>query len=164
MANQSETERQSPKPSDLPAKPSPALETLDALAGEWSYAGSHPALPGAVLRGKTTFEWLEGERFLIGRETIDHPEMPDSISVIGADNPDGPLVQHYFDSRGVSRDYKMSFSDNIWKRWRDDDPGFLQRSTGTLSDDGNTITVRSELSRDGVNWEDDLRITYTKMR
>ena len=163
MANNATPERQSPKPSDVPATPSPALEPLHLLVGEWSYEGSHVGLPGAVLRGNTTFAWLEGNRFLIQRETIDHPEMPDSIAIIGADDPSSPLIQHYFDSRGVTRLYQMSFSDKIWKRWRDD-PGFSQRSTGTLSDDGTTITIVSELSRDGVRWERDLSLTYKRIK
>jgi hypothetical protein len=33
--------------------------------------------------------------------------------------------------------------------------------TGTFSDDGNTITCHGELSRDGVNWEQDLDVVYT---
>lgn len=162
MANKPNTEPQTPKPGDIPPERSAALEALDALVGEWSYEGSHAMIPGAVLRGKTTFEWLEGKRFLIKRETIDHPEMPDSISIIGADGPSAPLLEHYFDSRGVSRVYQMSFSDRTWKRWRDH-PGFSQRSTGGLSEDGKTITTGSELSRDGVNWERDLDVTYMRL-
>lgn len=72
-----------PKPSDMP-DPTPALEPLDVLIGTWSIEGSHVALPGSVLRGQTTFEWLEGKRFLIQRERIEHPDVPDSISIIGA--------------------------------------------------------------------------------
>jgi hypothetical protein len=89
--------------------------------------------------------------------------MPDSIAIIGADDTGSPLVQHYFDSRGVARVYQMSLSDRIWKRWRDE-PGFSQRSTGTLSDDGATITIQSELSRDRVRWERDLNLTYKRIK
>ena len=39
-------------------------------------------------------------------------------------------------------------------------PRFSQRFTGTLSDDGSTITGQGELSRDGATWQDDLAITY----
>jgi hypothetical protein len=163
MADNPTTKQQALKPNDVPATPSPALEPLHLLVGEWSYEGSHVGLPGEVLRGKTSFAWLEGTRFLIQREMIDHPEMPDSIAIIGAGDTGSPLVQHYFDSRGVARVYQMSLSDRIWKRWRDE-PGFLQRSAGTLSDDDTTISIRSELSRDGVSWERDLNLTYKKIK
>jgi hypothetical protein len=39
-----------------------------------------------------------------------------------------------------------------------------QRFTGTFSDDGNTITGLSKLSHDGSTWDDDLAITYRKLR
>jgi hypothetical protein len=63
----------------------------------------------------------------------------------------------------VTRVYQMSLSDRIWKRWRDE-PGFSQRSTGTLSDDGMTITIQSELSCDGLSWERDLSLTYRRFK
>jgi hypothetical protein len=150
-----------PKPSDVP-DPTLALDPLDVFIGTWSIEGSHIALPGSVLRGHTTFEWLEGKRFLIQRERIEHPDVPDSISIIGADDPATPLTQHYFDSRGVSRVYGMSLGDGIWKRWREA-PGFSQRTTTTFSDDGRTIKEVIELSRDGVIWERDMEKTYTKI-
>ncbi len=69
----------------------------------------------------------------------------------------------YSDQRGVARIYQMSLQGGIWKMWRES-PGFSQRLTGSFSDDGNTITVHGELSRDGANWERDLDVTYTRKK
>jgi hypothetical protein len=50
----------------------------------------------------------------------------------------------------------------IWWFWRDA-PGFLQQFAGTLGDRGDTISGLS-LSRDGSTWDDDLEITYRRVR
>jgi hypothetical protein len=65
------------------------------------------------------------------------------------------------DSRGISRIYQMSLSEGVWKLWRDQ-PGFSQRFTGTFSDDGRTISGRMEKSSDGLQWELDFDLTYTR--
>ncbi len=49
-----------------------------------------------------------------------------------------------------------------WEMWRDA-PGFLQRFTGSFSNNGNSITGHWEKSGDGSNWERDFDLTYTKI-
>ncbi len=68
----------------------------------------------------------------------------------------------YSDARGVSRVLQMSLSNGVWKMWRNA-PGFLQRFTGSFSNNGNTITGYWEKSGDGSNWERDFDLTYTKI-
>jgi hypothetical protein len=63
----------------------PALKPLSFLVGEWSTEGSHPMLPGKVLRGRTSFEWSEGGAFLVMRSEIDEPEIPSGIAILGTD-------------------------------------------------------------------------------
>jgi hypothetical protein len=98
---------------------------------------------------------------VIQRSHYDHPEIPDAIAIIGV--TDGQLSMHYFDHRGVYRVYTVSVEGDRWRYWRDA-PGFSQRFTGVLGDDGNTITGRGQLSRHGPgdepSWQDDLAITY----
>jgi hypothetical protein len=139
----------------------PQLELLRALAGTWTTEGAHPLLPDAVIRGETTFEWLDGERFLIMRSHYDHPEIPDAIAVTGV--VDEQVSTHYFDSRGVHRIYSVSMTADTWHFWRHD-PGFSQRFTGTFSDDKTMITGHGQMSRDGATWEDDLALTYRRTR
>jgi hypothetical protein len=157
-------------------KPDPTLEPLNGLVGTWSTEATHPAVPGVVVHGTAIIEWLEGERFLIHRARTDHPDFPDSISIIGltecdridsATDPASPaagksqLRMHYFDSRGVFRVYEVSIDDASWRLWRDA-PGFSQRFTGVLADGGDTIVGRWELCQDDVHWADDLEITYRR--
>jgi hypothetical protein len=143
---------------DQPAR-DPQLEALNALVGTWALEATHPAVPSAVVRGEAAVEWLEGERFLIHRASNDHPDFPDSISVIGL--VDDALSMYYFDSRGVHRIYEVAMEGSSWRMWRDA-PGFSQRFTGTFEDGGDTIAGQWELSRDDETWDDDLRITYRR--
>lgn len=133
-------------------------EALSALIGEWTFEATHPAVPDTVVKGRATFEWLEGEQFVVVRSTNDHELFPDSMSVIG--NTDG-LREHYFDSRGVHRIYEVAFEAGVWKTWRDH-PGFSQRFTGTFEDEGSTINGLSQLCRDDSTWKDDLAIVYRR--
>ena len=61
----------------------PALKALNRLVGTWTTAATHPGMPGVVVNGIATTEWLEGEQFLIHRTVTDHPDFPDAISIIG---------------------------------------------------------------------------------
>ena len=101
-------------------------------------------------------EWLNGERFLIMRSENDHPDFPDSISMIG--DTDGPQ-SHYFDSRGVHRVYELRATDDGWELVRDS-PELSQRLSVTFADGDTTMVAVGRMSRDGAAWEDDIRITY----
>ena len=138
------------------------LQGWHRLIGSWESEGAHPMLPGEAIRGASTFEWLDGERFVIWRSHYDHSQIPDAITIIGV--TDGQLSMHYFDERGVYRVYAASLDQAEWRFWRDAAaPDFSQRFTGTFSDDGNTITGRGQLSQDGSTWEDDLALNYRRV-
>jgi len=146
------------------SKPDANHEPLSVLVGGWEVEVQNPIVPGEVVLGSVTFEWLSGARFLIERMTIEHPDFPDSISVIGYDDTSGNFTQHYYDSRGVERIYDMSVTNGYWRLWRDS-PGFSQRFTGAISDNGNVGSVISaswEKSVDGLNWEHDFDLTFRK--
>lgn len=143
---------------------------LDRLVGTWNTEATHPAFPGAVVRGSVTIEWLEGKRFLIHRARTEHPDFPDSIAILGDTErdrvgggtaPEPRWTMHYFDSRGVFRVYEMSVDAEVWRIWRDA-PGFSQRFSGRFEDGGDTIAGVWQLCEDDVEWRDDLRITYRR--
>jgi hypothetical protein len=141
----------------------PTLQGWERFIGKWEAEGAHPMLPGEAIRGTSSFEWLDGERFVIWRSHYDHPEIPNGITIIGV--TDGQLSMHYFDQRGVYRVYAAKLDQSTWRYWRDAAaPDLSQRFTGTFSDDANTITVQGQLSRDRETWEDDLALTYQRVR
>ena len=148
-----------------PFKSNPALDRLSPFIGEWNLEITSMSFhedPTAVARGQSSFAWLEGGAFLIQHAEIAASDFPRSIQVIGADDEAGTYRMLYYDSRGVSRIYRMTFSGEIWTIWRDF-PGFSQRLHGTFSEDGRIITARWENSTDGSNWEHDVALTYTKV-
>jgi hypothetical protein len=141
-----------------------ALENLAVLVGEWSTEVTNMSFnpdPSAIVRGEDRIEWLQGGAFLIIHSGVDESEFPVGVMVIGRDESVDTYDVLYFDSRNVSRIYSMSLEGKTWKMWRDA-PGFAQRFTGTISDDGNTIVGFYEKCEDGSTWERDFDITYYK--
>jgi hypothetical protein len=143
------------------------LGALEPLVGEWRLLAAFDDAPPADIGARVSFEWLPGGRFLVQRWEVPVPDAPDGIAVIGSDpESEGRYLQHYFDSRGVARVYKMSFEDRVWKLWRDEPDlsplDFSQRFEGTVSDDGKSIGGTWEISHDGETWERDFDLTYVK--
>jgi hypothetical protein len=145
------------------------LAALEPFVGQWSMAAAFKGMPAADpdAGGRVSFEWLPGGRFLIQRWEVPVPEAPDGIALIGADpGTEGNYLQHYFDTRGVARVYKMSFENGVWKLWRDEPDfsplDFSQRFTGRFSEDGRTIAGAWEICHDGETWEHDFDLTYTR--
>jgi hypothetical protein len=95
---------------------------------------------------------------------MDHPDFPDSISVIGATGPHGRLALHYFDTRGVHRVYDMTFENSVWTLSRKGGPGdFDQRYLGQLSPDGKMIVGSWKKTEPGGSvMKHDFDITLTK--
>jgi hypothetical protein len=84
---------------------------------------------------------------LVGEWQVDVPRFPEGR---GRATFEWLAVFHY-DSRGVSRVYQMTFDQRLWRMWRDA-PGFHQRFSGTLADDGGSIRAAWEKSPDGSTW------------
>ena len=144
------------------AKPNPALSAFAPLVGNWRTAGSHPGLRGVSLHGRASFAWTLGGAFLLLRSEIDEPGIPSGLAIIGSDDATARCYMLYFDERGVSRQYEVEMRGNVWRWWREA-PGFSQRYAATLSPDGRTMVGHGDLSRDGVTWEDDLQLAYTRI-
>jgi hypothetical protein len=139
-----------------------ALRELEPLVGAWTVEASWPSgerWPGG---GTVTFEWHPSRAHLVERGTVELPEAPDNISVIGCDAANGTYYQLYSDDRGVCRVYEMSIGEGEWKLWREGEP-FSQRFTGTFSEDGNIITGRWEIAENGADFTTDFDLTYRRV-
>jgi hypothetical protein len=144
-----------------------ANDPLEPFVGEWSMQAAFGDAPPVDIGARVSFEWLPGNRFLLQRWDVPLPEAPDGIAIIGADpDEDGRYLQHYFDSRGVARIYRMSVENGVWKLWREEADfsplDFSQRFSGTFGADGKTITGRWEICHDGATWERDFDLTYVR--
>jgi hypothetical protein len=138
------------------------LAALAIFVGEWIEQVEVPGAPP----GRTSFEWDLKGTFLVQRAISPLPEYPDGLMIISL-APDGYL-QHYFDSRGVVRLYRMSLENRTWTLYRTEPDftplEFAQRFVGTISPDGNRIEGPWETSYDdGQTWERDFLLSYTRV-
>lgn len=143
-----------------------ALDQLQPFVGEWTVEGRHVALPGTLIGGRSVFEWWGDRTLLIHRSTIDHPDFPDSIQVIGATRPNGGLALHYFDSRGVARVFDMTFDLGTWMldRKANDATEFDQRLRATFSTDGDAMAAEWERSEPGEHeMKPDFSLLYARV-
>ena len=144
-----------------------ALQRLGALIGEWATESIFSFAPEPI-GGRVTFAWELDGQFVLERSSVEHPDAPNSMAVISvAEDVDG-YVQHYFDTRGVVRTYRMTLRDNAWTLVRDRQNftplHFAQRYLGTFGADGQAIIGRWETSRDGgTTWERDFDLNYRKV-
>jgi hypothetical protein len=141
---------------------------LGIFIGEWSMEAQFDAGAPADGGARVTFEWLPGECFLVQRWSVALPEAPDGIALIGADpSHQDEYLQHYFDSRGVARVYRMTLDDSVWTLWRDEADfsplDFRQRFVGNISDDGRMIAGRWEICHDGTTWQRDFDLSYRRL-
>jgi hypothetical protein len=139
-----------------------ALRELDVLVGEWTLearsAGGEP-WPGG---GRATFVWHDSGAHLVERRSVDMPEAPASVSIIGCDGANRTYFQLYSDERGVCRIYEMSLGNGEWKLWREGAP-FSQRFTARISEDGNTISGRWEIAEDSTNYVPDFDLILRRV-
>jgi hypothetical protein len=140
----------------------PYLEAFSTLVGSWKTVGKHPYLQTDELHGSVSFEWVESGAFIKMTTSVDHPQIPDGISLFGSDDEGKRLNMLYFDERKVSRIYEVSFEDNTLTWWRDD-PKFSQRFAVNVEDDGNTMRGKGSMRRGGKEWEDDLELVYSRI-
>ena len=145
------------------------LDALEPFVGTWRLTAEFEGVPTPEgdSGARVWFEWLDGQRFLIQRWTIPVPDAPDGIAVIGADpERDGFYLQHYFDTRGIARVYRMSFADGVWTLSREEADvsplHFRQRYKGTFSTDRRSIDGAWEID-EGEGWRQDFRLTYERI-
>jgi hypothetical protein len=145
-----------------------SMQALEPLVGDWKMTAVFKGLPPADAGAHMRIEWMPGKQFLIQRWEVPVPEAPNGIALIGIDPAhEGGYLQHYFDERGVARVYRMSFTDRVWKLWREEPDftplDFSQRYTGNLSEDGKTITGAWEMRLPGNPWQHDFDLTYARI-
>jgi hypothetical protein len=81
--------------------------------------------------------------------------------VIGVMEGANDLSMQYIDSRGVHRVYAIGLDGRELTLGRDA-PGFAQRGSAKLSDDGSTLAGVWQLNEDDQGYRDDLAFTYRR--
>jgi len=71
---------------------------------------------------------------LVMRQAEKSGKPPSARWTIGRDESGTDYTVLYADTRGVSRVYRMSFAEGLWKLWRNS-PNFSQRFEGHVNSD-----------------------------
>ncbi len=141
-----------------------AFKQLEILVGDWEMELSNTSFlprPSDTVKGPVSFEWVQDGAFLLMRMGDKPPSPLVAMWLISRDESTPEYTVLYYDDRGVSRIYQMSFADDVWKIWREA-AGFSQRFEGKFSEDRNTVTASWEKLLDGTKWEPDFNVTYTR--
>lgn len=145
------------------AIPNPLLQPWGVLVGEWDTIGVHRLFPETPLHGHASFSWLQGGAFLMMQTLTEETGFPSNICIFGSDDATKGITMLYFDERGVSRKFEATLQDHVWRLLRNA-PGFSQRFTGTITENGDTVIGMWELSEDDSTWKRDLEVTYTRVK
>jgi hypothetical protein len=97
------------------------------------------------------------------RSEIEAPGIPSGIALIGSDDDAEALTMLYFDERAVARRYKVAMDGTVLRWWRTA-PGFSQRFVLTVARDGDTLHGVSALSKDDATWDQDLELSYARVK
>ena len=62
-----------------------ALKRLEPLVGEWNLEAKPPDGPPWPGKARATIEWHDSGAHLVQCSTVEMPEAPDSISIMGCD-------------------------------------------------------------------------------
>ena len=147
--------------------PLPAVSGLAPLVGTWRlilWGGSFlPDPQERVDAGVARFEWVEGGAVLAMHHDRDESGSPAARMIFGRDQDEEDYSVLYSDTRGVSRIYRMSFTTQEWRMWRDN-PSFAQRFEASYSKDGSRMTGHWEKSIDRGAWEHDFNLEYSRVR
>jgi len=145
----------------------PSLKEIEFLIGVWDIELTNASfLPDSSKKVifSVHYEWkADGSVIAVQQKNEESKKAPPEANwIIGRDQDSDQYTVLYFDNRGVSRVYQMSFKSNNWEMWRDN-PGFSQRFEGVVSEDRKTIEAKWEKSIDGgKNWEHDFNMTYRR--
>lgn len=118
---------------DTGAAPNPGLGILNRLIGTWDVSGPE-------IRGRVTFEWMEGGFFLVQRVALDHGgDRIRGVEYVGYDEESGHLKSHYFGNSAGVLEYAYELEGDVLRIWFGD-VGSPARFEGRFSDDGDTNT------------------------
>ena len=145
----------------------PEMQRLALFIGDWTLAAGFGGEPAGEPLGRARFEWTLGDQYVIETSTVDAPGAPDSLTVMAWHPHENRYVQHYFDSRGVTRLYEMEFDGRVWKLQRGQEDfselSFNQRYVGVFSEDGRTIDGHWDIQEPGEDWRKDFDLIYRRV-
>ena len=158
---ESRTQGHTPTEQRAQSATSPAIDRQDlhAFVGEWHTSGNQ--FEGAIgsaerITATQTYEWLQGDSFLIHRFDGTVGRSPAScIEIIGYDTESGECQAHTYYNNGRVNIWDVERDDERWVLCGDWNMAGRQmkvRCTVTFAADGGTMHSLWEHSSDGRKW------------
>ena len=138
-----------------PTKPT----ALTPFIGTWQTTGATRATasePSQQIEAVDSYEWLQGGYFILHHIESKKPMAFKGLEIIGRDES-GNYFLHHYDSMGGRVVSKGEMSGRCWHITSQS-----ERFTGTISEDGRTITGSWDRSNDGKAWTPWMDITLRK--
>jgi hypothetical protein len=156
--------------------PTPGAEhkKLEMFVGEWTFAGESKAVPalGMTDAGKVSYrhvnQMANGGFFLETRRTGTSARGPvTELFVYSYNAVSKTYRQDGYNNRGQVRTFTATLDGLTWSfvgtNTNLDGSVTKERYTLTYSSDLSSATVRSEHSKDGIEWHERLTGTYTRV-
>jgi uncharacterized protein DUF1579 len=154
--------------------PGPEHKKLEMFVGEWTFVGESKAVPalGMTDAGKVSYrhvnQMANGGFFLETRRTGTSARGPvTELFVYSYNAVSKRYRQDGYNNRGQVRTFTATLEGLTWSfvgtNTNLDGSVTKERYTLTYSPDLSSATVRSEHSKDGVEWYERLTGTYTKL-
>jgi hypothetical protein len=143
-------------------QPTSAHKLMGALEGRWRTEGKTIATqdaPSIAIAGTDTYEWLPGGFFMIHHVDVRMgQDEAKTLEVIGYDVATNTYPTTFFDNQGNTGSYRATVNNDAWTF-----QGASDRATLTISNAGNTMQAHWERTDDGVQWQDWMFITLTRL-
>jgi hypothetical protein len=145
------------------------LDALKVFLGEWHTTGEQiegTVGPAAPINVRESYEWLDGEYFLIHHFKGDLGGNDAAcIEIIGYDAEKGVYIIHTYYNNGVANDWQMTNEGDTWTitgDWSLKGEKMKVRCTIKFSDENNAMDGNWEMSADGKQWQTFWDVSATK--
>jgi hypothetical protein len=143
-------------------QPTSAHTLMGALEGRWRTEGKTVVMkdsPSIAIAGTDTYEWLPGGFFMIHHVDVRMgQDEARTLEVIGYDVATNTYPTTFFDNQGNTGSYRATVNQGVWTF-----QGVADRATLTISNDGTTMQAHWERSDDGIQWQDWMFISLTRL-
>ncbi len=169
MTTSTTSETKDSRDAKSPAKPSAAHKRLNRWIGKWNTRGQQhegPVGPAAKIVATDTFEWANGEFFMVHRFDGKVGDNDAScIEITGYDSETKSYPTHTYYNTGLTNDWQSVEYEGTWTltgEWDMAGKKAKVRCTTVFGNDGNTMAGRWEMSVDGGEWQTFWDVKATK--
>ena len=136
---------------------------LSPFVGQWTVTGENGegavSAPNAPVTGTESYVFLPGGFFLLGHwdRRIGADGRHIGMTTIRYDPATGVYTASNIDNMGYARTYQVTPHDDVWSF-----SGEWERATMRFGDEGGTMTIDWEITRDGSTWRPLCHLIGTK--